>query len=255
MTDFLDAPLRQAASLERLDHRPWPVPAQPWSLGQSWEDLLFAHWPIPAGRIEPRIPDGLDVDTFGGSAWLGVAAFRLTNLRLRGTLPLPFVSSFLELNVRTYVTAGDKPGVWFFSLDASSGLAVEAARRTYSLPYFRARMSATQRGTGVEYECARIAEPGRAFSGRYGPTGPASEPPPGSLESFLAERYCLYALDGSGQLARAEIHHEPWPLQPAEAELDLNTMPPIELPGDEPLCHFCRRQDAVLWPLRAIGAC
>jgi uncharacterized protein len=253
-TGFLETPLRQAATLERLEHRPWPLPQRTWTMGQTWEDLLFAHWRVPAEVLVPRVPAGLTLDTFDGTAWLGVTPFRITGLRLRGMLPLPGVSSFLELNVRTYVTAQDKPGIWFFSLDASSQLAVEAARRTYRLPYFRARIDAERRGEWIGYECSRADEPGRTFSGRYRPASPVREATPGSLEWFLAERYCLYAVDERARLCRAEIHHGPWPLQQAEAEIELNTMPPIELSGEAPLCHFSRRQDVVIWPLAPVRA-
>src|SRR5207253_705966 len=100
---YLDAPLRQAASLEHLSHRPWPPPTRSWTMGQTWEDLLFAHWRMPAEVLRTRIPEQLELDEFDGSAWIGVTPFRLTNLRFRGLLPLPVASSFPELNVRTYV--------------------------------------------------------------------------------------------------------------------------------------------------------
>ena len=226
-------------------------------MGQTWEDLLFAHWRVPVEAVRPLVPDGLDVDVHDGSAWLGVTPFRVAGLRLRGTLPLPGVSSFLELNVRTYATAEGKPGIWFFSLDAESGLAVEAARRTYRLPYHRARMSATRQGDWIAYESARVgreSEP-HVFSGRYRPVGEASPAAPDSLEEFLAERYCLYAVDGRGRLHRADIHHPPWPLRSAEATIELNTMAPagLELPDEPPLLHFSARQDVVIWPLRRLG--
>jgi uncharacterized protein YqjF (DUF2071 family) len=153
------------------------------------------------------------------------------------------------LNVRTYVSAPDgKPGIWFFSLDAGSRAAVEVARRTYRLPYFHARMSAEQRDGWIDYECARLDERGRVFSGRYRPHGEVFHAEPGSREWFLAERYCLYTTDDRGALNRADIHHDRWPLQVAEAELDLTTISPLELEGD-PVCHFSRRQDVVIWPL------
>jgi uncharacterized protein YqjF (DUF2071 family) len=247
-----DSALRQNRSLERLEHRPWPLPTLGWRMGQSWEDLLFAHWRVPVEAVRPHVPPELDVETYDGSAWIGVVPFRLTGLRARGLLPLPAVSSFLELNVRTYVShGGEKPGIWFFSLDASSRVAVELARRTYKLPYFHARMSATRRGDWTDYECARTDEPGRVFSGRYRPHGAVQPAEPGSLEWFLAERYCLYTTDGRGALQRAEIHHDRWPLQAAEAEIELATISPIELDGT-PLCHFSRRQDVVLWPLEPV---
>jgi len=247
-----DAAMRQNRSLEQLGHRPWPIPQRGWRMGQTWEELLFAHWRVPLERVRAHVPPELEVETHDGTAWVGVTPFRLTGLRARGTLPLPGVSAFLELNVRTYVNlGGDRPGIWFFSLDASSRLAVEAARRTYRLPYFHARMSATKRGEWVDYECARIDEAGRVFSGRYRPHGDVFHAEPGSLEWFLAERYCLYTVAG-GAVHRAEIHHEPWPLQPAEAEIELVSISQLELEG-EPLCHFSRRQDVVIWPLERVG--
>ncbi len=245
----LDAAQRQARSLEYLAHRPWPAPARGWTMGQTWDDLLFAHWRVPLETVRAHVPAELEVEQHDGSAWVGIVPFRITGLRLRGTLPLPGVSSFRELNVRTYVRAADgKPGVWFFSLDASSRAAVEVARRAYKLPYFHARISAERRGQWIDYECARLDERGRVFSGRYRPEGEVFNAEPGSLEWFLTERYCLYTADERGTLQRAEIHHEPWHLQVAEAEIDLTTISPVALDGP-PLCHFSRRQDVVIWPL------
>jgi uncharacterized protein YqjF (DUF2071 family) len=219
-------------------------------MAQTWEDLLFAHWPVTTATIGAQIPEELDLDLHDGQAWLGVTPLRITGLRLRGTLPFPRLSSFLEVNVRTYVRAGERPGVWFFSLDASSRVAVEVAWLTYKLPYFHARISAERPGGRISFECARTREPGRAFSALYGATGDAFEPAPGSLEQFLTERYCLYTVDRGERLHRAEIHHVPWSLQEAEAEIALNTMPPSELAVEgEPVLHFSRRQDVLVWPL------
>jgi uncharacterized protein len=220
-------------------------------MGQTWEDLLFAHWRVDADALRRLLPDAVRLQTHDGAAWLGMTPFRISGLRLRGTLPLPRVSSFLELNVRTYVTAGGKPGIWFFSLDASSRLAVEAARRAYKLPYFQARILAEPQGEWLEYESARA---GHVFSAKYRPTGEVSHAEPGSIEEFLAERYCLYTVDGLGRLHRAEIHHPPWPLQPAEATIELNTMAPgdLALPDEGPLLHFSRVQDVVIWPLKRV---
>jgi len=251
---FLDPAAGQSRSLRVSDHRPWPLPDRRWLMGQSWEQLLFAHWPVPAERVRPLLPSGLELDEHDGSAWLGITPFRVTNLRLRGTPPVPWVSSFRELNVRTYVTAGGKPGIWFFSLDCESPGAVEVARRTYHLPYFRARMSSQRAGDEIEYSSARC-EPGSegvVFHARYAPCGEVFEARRGSLESFLAERYCLYGED-TGRLLRADIHHTPWPLQPARAEIELNTMSPVELPPGEPLLHYSERLDTVIWPPERIG--
>ena len=221
-------------------------------MGQTWDDLLFAHWPIDAATLRRHVPDRLAIDEFDGSAWIGVTPFVVTGLRARGMLPLPFVSSFRELNVRTYATLEGKPGIWFFSLDASTAVAVEAARRLYRLPYHQAEISVRRRGDEIVYECAR--HEGKAFSASYRPAGEANPAEVGTLAHFLTERYCLYAED-RGALYRADIHHRPWPLQPAEARIELNTMPPegIRL-EDDPLLHFSRRQDVVIWPLREVAA-
>jgi uncharacterized protein YqjF (DUF2071 family) len=216
-------------------------------MGQTWDDLLFAHYRVSVDSLRRLMPDGLEVQEHSGSGWLGVTPFAITGLRARGTPPLPLVSSFLELNVRTYVTRDDKPGIWFFSLDASSQLAVEAARRLYRLPYFRARIALRLREGRIVYDCSR--HEGKAFSGSYRPDGAVFQAEAGTLEHFLTERYCLYA-EHEGDLYRAEIHHRPWPLQPAEAQIDLNTMPPPELRLEgAPLLHFSERQDVVIWPL------
>lgn len=248
MLDGFRAASRQARSLAQVDHRPWPLPERRWIMGQTWESLLFAHWRVSVEELRPHVPDGLEIEQHDGSAWLGLTPFRVSGLRSRGTVPLPGVSAFNELNVRTYVrTSAEKPGIWFFSLDATSRLAVRAARSQYKLPYFDARMTIDRADGWTDVECARLDERGRVFSGRYRPAGDAFTAEPGSLEWFLAERYCLYAAAGD-RLYRADIHHGPWVLRPAEAEIELTSIAPFELRG-EPLCHVAERQDVVIWPL------
>ena len=252
INEAFSAPARQSSSLDQTDHRPWPLPSASWVMGQTWDDLLFAHWRVPADSLRPLVPAGLELDLYDGEAWLGVTPFVLTGLRARGLPPFPFVSSFPELNTRTYVTLDGKPGIWFFSLDAASDLAVEAARRGYKLPYFRAAMTAVRRDGWIAYESRRRDPRGAAASFRvqYRPDGEVIDAAEESLAYFLTERYCLYALDGD-TLKRAEIHHRPWPLQSAEAVVEENTMPPsgIELQDGEPLLHYSARQDVVIWPL------
>src|SRR4051812_7168863 len=185
-------------------------------MGQTWDDLLFSHYRIPVEQLRPLVPDGLEIEEHSGTAWLGVTPFVVTGLRARGLLPLPFASSFRELNVRTYVTRDGKPGIWFFSLDASSQVAVEAARRLYRLPYFRADISVRRRGDELLYDCSR--DDGRAFGASYAGVGDVPPPEPASLEHFLRERSCLSA-EHENRLYRADIHHRPWPLQAAEAQI------------------------------------
>jgi uncharacterized protein len=250
LVDLIQTPARQASSLAETAHRPWPLPEGPWVMGQTWDALLFAHWPVDAVLLQPLVSAHVEVDEHDGSAWLGITPFRVTGLRLRGVPPLPRLSTFLELNVRTYVTAGGKPGIWFFSLDASSRLAVEAARRAYRLPYFHANISCSRSGGRLVYELSRAGAAGTVFAARYRPVEDEFNAAAGSLEHFLAERYCLYT-EEAGTLKRAEIHHRPWDLQPAEAEIELNTMAPVELPDESPLLHFSARQDTVLWSLES----
>ena len=233
-----------------LDHRPWPLPDGGWAQAQTWDDLLFAHWQVPIDALRERLPAELEVDTFAGSAYLGLTPFRVSNLRLRGLPPVPVLSTFLELNCRTYVShGGEKPGIWFFSLDASSRFAVEGARRLYKLPYFRARMTGPPRFSSERLE----AERDHVWECSYGPTGVSEPAAAGTLEHFLAERYCLYTVDEAGALHRAEIHHPPWPLQDASADVTANTIPPdgLEVSG-EPHVMFSARQDVLIWPLEAV---
>jgi uncharacterized protein YqjF (DUF2071 family) len=238
--------------LRDVAHRPWPLPAGPWVMAQSWHDLLFAHWAVDAEELRALIPERLEIDTFDGQAWLAVVPFRMTNVRLRGTPAVPWVSAFPELNVRTYVVYDGKPGVWFFSLDAGNSLAVAIARAWFHLPYFCAQMLCSERNGWIAYASQRNhsgATPA-ALQGRYRPTAPAFFPQTGTIEHFLTERYCLYALDGNRRFIRGEIHHRPWPLQQAQAEFASNTM--AESIGialkPQPLLHFARRQDVLVWP-------
>ncbi len=227
------------------------MPEGGWLQAQTWHHLLFAHWPLPTDALRAHVPEQLPLDTFDGSGWLGITPFRLSGLRMRGLPPLPVLSSFAELNVRTYVTLDERPGIFFFSLDAASRVAVEAARLVYKLPYFHADMSAERVAGVIEYASTRTDERGHraVFRGRYEPVGDPSSPEPGSREHFLTERYCLYTVH-EGTVHRAEIHHPPWPLQAAEATIEENAMPPpgIELTG-EPLLHYSERQDVVIWGL------
>jgi uncharacterized protein YqjF (DUF2071 family) len=244
---------RQSASLRVRDHRPWPLPTRVWLMGQTWERLLFAHWRLPHERVQSLVP-AMPVDAFDGSAWIGVTPFVLTGLRLAGTPPPPLVSTFPEVNVRTYVTIDGKSGIYFFSLDAASSLAVAAARRFYRLPYFRARMRIGDDDGWVRYESRRLSGPPAELRCRYRAAGTVRRARPGTMEHFLTERYCLYTLGPEGGIHRAEIHHPPWPLQRAEADFELNTMAPagLALPPEEPVLHFAARQDVVIWPLQRI---
>jgi uncharacterized protein YqjF (DUF2071 family) len=219
---------------------------------QTWYKLLFAHWPVPAEAVRALIPELLELDTYDGQAWLGIVPFGMTRVYPRATFPVPWLSRFLELNVRTYVTREGKPGVWFFSLDAANSLAVALARGLFHLPYYHARMRLAESDGWINYTSYRI-HPGAApaeFEARYRPAGPIALSRPGTLEAWLTERYCLYSRDRRGRLSRGEIHHAPWPLQPAEAELTANSMAlplGLRLPAGPPLLHYADRLRTWEW--------
>jgi len=237
--------------LKHTEHRPWPMPTGPWVMTQTWHDLLFAHWPVSAAELRSKIPADFTIDLFDGSAWLGIVPFHMTNVAPRGVPALPWVSEFPELNVRTYVRVADEPGIFFFSLDAGSALAVHAARTMLNLPYFTASMVVTRDRDSVHYESHRDnAGTGAEFRATYAPDGSTFVAAPGSLEYFLTERYCFYNLNHHGEPYRLDIHHRPWPLRTARAEFNVNTMADVHgiaLPDEPPLLHFVDRQDMVAW--------
>lgn len=250
---------------------------------QKWHDLLFAHWPLPPDHIRPLVPRELDLDLHDGQAWVGVIPFWMSGIRARGTPAIPGLSTTPELNVRTYVTYRGIPGVYFWSLDCASRLAVWGARTFYHLPYFNASLSVQNAGESFSYRCTRqenfrtiqrpedlAAMPAESlggyrpkpegFPGAHGPTqaefratyrpiAPARQREKNSPEHFFTERYCLYTVH-RGKVLRAYIHHLPWPLQDAEAKIEFNTMADaagIHLPATPPLLHFSRDLEVLVW--------
>jgi uncharacterized protein YqjF (DUF2071 family) len=228
-------------------------------MGQRWSDLLFIHRQAKADAVRALVPPALALDLYDAAAWISVTPLYLSHLRPRGVPPLPFVSEFPELNVRTYVTYGGKPGVYFFSLDAGNALAVYGARMLYHLPYFRASMSVRESRDGtIHYQSRRThrSAPAAEFSARYRPSGAVTHSKPGTLDHWLTERYCLYALDTARRVYRTEIHHHPWPLQPAEVEIERDTMAAaagLTLPMEPTRLSFSRRLDVVVWAPERVG--
>jgi uncharacterized protein YqjF (DUF2071 family) len=225
-------------------------------MGQTWQDLLFAHWPVDPELLRRHIPPQIPLDTFEGAAWVGVTPFVVTGARPRLCPPLPGVSRFPEINVRTYATIDGKPGIYFLSLDTPNPIVNEAARRTYRVPYFRSRIQVDRDGDTIRYASKRTPAdaPPAAIALEYAPTGPVFNAAPDSFEFFAIERYCLYRLDEHERVVRADIHHPPWPLHRAEATIAHNSMGAeagLDLSGD-PILHLAPRQDVVFWwPARA----
>jgi uncharacterized protein YqjF (DUF2071 family) len=214
---------------------------------QSWVDLMFAHWRVAPELLAPLVPAPLELETFDGTAWLGVAPFVVTELRPRLLPPLPGLAAFREANVRTYVRFRDRPGVLFLTLEASSRAAVTAARLVYRLPYHHARMGGSRSGDWVRHASDRE---GLHVAARFAPGGPHAVSGRGTLEEFLVERYCLYT-SSAGLVWRSDIDHPPWRLAPAAEGSSIEARLPAPLTdlSGPPLLHVAARQDVLVWPL------
>jgi uncharacterized protein YqjF (DUF2071 family) len=224
---------------------------------QNWHHLLFLHWVVSPEQLRPLIPPELELDLCDGSAYVGLVPFTMTGVRPVWAPAMPGLSSFHETNVRTYVHhAGRAPGVWFFSLDAASRIAVTLARTCFHLPYYHARMRLTLEPEEISYKLERLGArfPRAACAIRCRPTGSPEPARPGSLEHFLAERYFLYSAY-QGRLYRGQVHHTPYPLQTANvSNLDetLLAAAGIERPAEAPLAHFASGVNVEVFPLTPV---
>ena len=240
-----------------MSHRPWEAPPSPHAMYMEWHNLLFAHWAVNPALLESLIPKGLTLETYDGFAWLGVVPFQMRYTAPRKFLSVPFISHFDELNLRTYVTDGQKRGVWFFSLDCNNPLAVRAARFGFHLPYMDAQMQVSSRGDTSAYSSLRTHknEPSAVLKCSYHPTGEVYRSQVGSFEHWLTERYCLYSANRAGQVFRGEIDHAPWSLQAAEAEFSSNSMAQglgISLTSKPEILHFSKVIHVKAWLLEKL---
>ena len=245
------------AILQATGHRLTPMPAGPWIMTQVWHELLFAHWPIAPHVLRPLVPSSLPLDTFDGQCWVGIVPFHMSNVHPRNFPSVPGLSQFPELNVRTYVTLHDRPGVYFFSLDAANPIAVFLARTFFLLPYFTASMSSHRVGDTIYYRSRRIHKhaPSADFVASYRPIAPVAFATPGTIEHWLTERYYLYTVSHD-HVYRGDIHHRLWPLQIAEYEPVQDTMARshhIPLPDLPPLLHYSQLQEVLVWPLQRVS--
>jgi uncharacterized protein len=245
---------KSSTELNRLVLREAPG-GQP-IMHQSWGKLLFMHWRIDEQLLRPLIPAELTIDTFDGSAWIGVVPFTMWDIRaFPPYVPaVPWLNAFHELNVRTYVYKDGEPGVWFFSLDANNAAAVLGARKLYFLPYYNAKIELSQTNAEIDYESVRSEEPAAEFRATWsiGEALPKTEP--GSIDFFLTERYCLYS-ERKGRIYQSRIHHQPWPLRRAKVSSYESTMIEVlglKTPEGEPLLHYCEELSVLIWPLRKV---
>lgn len=244
--------------LQATQHRPFPIPQdKSWVMAQSWQHLLFAHYRVDIDVLRPMIPAQFEIDTYEGEAWISVVPFLMNYVHLRGLPSFPSTGKFPELNVRTYVKYGDKLGVWFFSLDAASLLAVLTARITFNLPYYYANMTLEYDSDTIHYKSIRKhpnATPA-VFDAQYRPITPVQDYDPASLDRWLTDRYVLYSANRQGKLFIGHITHLPWQLQPAEAEFKQDTMAQavgIPLLDDIPLLHYVEHIDVIAWAIQKV---
>ena len=209
-----------------IAHRPWPLPSKNWIMRQSWRNFLFIHWPIPAEILRPHIPSFLEIDTYNGSAWLGVVVFVMEGIYPRGLSSISLTPTFPEINVRTYVHYNGKPGIFFMSLDVGDWASCTIAKRWYRLPYKKADISSRKEGQTFHCQSVRkgTKNPPIPFQVKYTPLSEVYFPKEGTLDHWLTERYCLFSSNNGGNIFCGEIHHRPWPLQKVKAEIIRNTL-------------------------------
>jgi hypothetical protein len=251
--------------LYSVEHRPWLPPDSQWLFSQSWDDVLFAHFAMDPPSLRRLVPDALTLDLFDGVAWLTISPFSVSHLRPGGVPPLPKLSFFPQVNVRTYVSREDKPGLFYFSVDAANLSAVWGARVFFRMPYWhskiqisgatiQARQASNSQENTIHFRSSRLHGPAARsgpaiFDVAYSPQGEAQRARYGSLDEYLAERYCVYSWS-RGKLYRTELHHQPWPLQRASIEiLECSLADPLGLvlPGIPDLCHFTRSNKLLTW--------
>jgi len=219
-------------------------------LRQSWHDVSFLHWRYDPAVVRPLVPRGLELDLYDGAAWIGLVPFYITGLTLPHAPAIPYVSNFPETNVRTY--AADRSGgrgVWFFSLDAARLLAVIGARAGYALPYFWSRMRVSCDGKKARYSSERLHGPKASSDAEVTIGEPIAAP--SELERFLTMRFRLYA-GRSGRLWKADIEHQPWPLQRASVtglRDRLVQAAGLPAPAGGALTHYARRMEVKVGPL------
>jgi uncharacterized protein len=244
-------------SLTKTDHRPYPLPKGSWRWRQSWNDLLFVHYPCPVEKLRNLVPKSLTIQEFEGICWIGIIPLKMERVMMRPLPDIPYISNFLELNVRVYVEYEGKPGVYFLSLDASNPLAVWGGKNLFHLPYKHADIEfKKENNTNIFHSKRKEGEDQSEFSLSYYPTSDIFEAKPNTLEYFFTERYCLYTLTPHG-VYRGNIHHLPWPHQEAKAKIFSNSILnnfQIPIPSSEPHILYSKGVDAILWNLEKVGS-
>lgn len=243
--------------LNDIIHRPYPLPSKNWIMRQTWKNVLFLHWPIPLEKLRPHIPTSLQIDTYKGTAWLGIILFVLEGIYPFGLSSISLTPKFPEINVRTYVTYNGKPGIYFLSIDVDNWASLKIAKHWYHLPYHSAHISFQKEGES--FHCHSVRRENRndplSFHCKYASVSDVYAPKEGTLDHWLTERYCFYSSNNGVSIYCGEIHHQPWPLQKAKIELVNHTLfTPFhfDLPEEKPVIHFSPGVDSLMWNIKKI---
>jgi uncharacterized protein len=229
---------------------PIQPPSTPWRWSQRWRDLLFCHWQVPAAALQAHIPTGLQLDTWQDTAWVSTVSFRLQDVRRRWLPALPPMAGFLELNLRTYVRFEGEPAIYFLRIHAGKRSVVFLTRRLIPLPYFFAHITYTRQAGDYCFDC-RARTNGGTFTAAHSSSEPQSGAVGGSLDAWLLERYCLYAIDGRDCLFRTVVQHPPWRFQKVEPRISANNLGEpfdLDLAREPHLAHFSSGVAALIWP-------
>ena len=206
----------------QVEHLPFPMPDRRHTLAQDWRFLTFMHWRVDIEKLRPHVPEGLEIDTFEGDAYIGLVPFMMKHVRPSWFVSTPGISNFPEFNIRTYVKKDGIAGVFFLTLEAKSLVTCNFAPRTYGLPYRYAKGSVKKSGNKWKWDSSRNKGQFK-LAGTTEVIGEQLQAQPGSLEEFLFERYSLYT-SHKGSLRRGYTHHNKWKFQLAKVELTENSL-------------------------------
>jgi len=232
-------------------HRPWPLPFMPWVMRQSWNNALFIHYPIAINKLRQLVPEQLQLDTYDGWGWISIVPFKMEKVGIRA---IPFSITFPELNIRTYVTIDNKPGVYFFSLDATNLPVVFLSNMFINLPYLHSQMTIHHDGDYTSFSCIRKSSD-ESIACLYHPISEPFTASKGTFDYWVTERYCFYTVNSAGKVNRCNILHKPWPLQHAEAEIRHNSLfssKSLQFEAITPILHYSKGVDVRVWPLERV---
>lgn len=234
-------------AFSEVHRRPFPLPMLPWVMTQEWNHLLMLHWPVSRLLLEPFVPKPLTVDTYENNAWISFILFKVTNMRFRGLPKIPYLHTFNEINIRTYVTYKGNRGVYFFSLSVNKWLNA-LAPKLLLFPYYYKKIALQQdevfhfslKGQNEKFDCS------------YSSASDLFITSPGSLDYWLLERYCFWTVKRKW-LFRGDIHHEQWRVNEAKVSIRDNSLArflPRSIFQDKPRTHFTERKQVFIWPIQ-----